>query len=131
MKRAAWSLAMLLAGFLLGSLYTTVSSESPTPTVGRYRFFPVGGVVGYRFDTASGELYKVWVNSESLVWEGIEGANVVGRFDAVPQITCERGILSPVPELHRWHFIDTATGRIWIITATGIEEVGDHKKLPR
>lgn len=108
--------------------YTSSASSAEHPQVGRYRFVPTGGSVGYRFDTATGELRQVFVGSEKLIWEGIEGASVIGRFEVIPRHSCNCSSLGVSTNPPTWYLVDTATGNIWQITPAGVVYVGDPNR---
>lgn len=115
-------LAVMCLAFMSLTSYLPSDSGAEAPHVGRYRFYapPTGGV-GYRLDTATGELRQLYIGGESLIWDGIEGANVIGRFDLVPKYHCQCDRLPSPPT---WYLVDTATGYVWHVSPSGISYVG-------
>lgn len=113
---AARALACILVAVVAWAASTLAPSEAADTLVGRYRFVPIGTSAGYKYDTATGELRQVFIDGERLIWEGIEGLNVIGRFELVPR---PREQMPPT-----WFLVDTATGNVWRITSNGAVPLG-------
>lgn len=103
------------------------SSGAESLQVGRYQFIAAGGGAGYRLDTATGELYQIFVNGERLIWKGIEGASAVGRFDVIPRRRLND--LGVEMDPASWYLVDTATGHVWHVSPSGTTYVGDPNRL--
>lgn len=124
-----WRLLLLVLCLAVNFSALALAEEPGTSgevQVGRYRYIPTGDTLGYLFDTATGRLWRLYIGKAELIWEGVDGLNLMGRFELVPRHACncsELGIA--IPRSPIWHLVDTATGRVWQITGTDLYPLGD------